>query len=638
MAGARIAATLPPVRGPSPVLVVPGGPMSARHRLAATLVLIGGLVTGLVPAAGPASAAAYPVTRIVVWGDSMTEGWPTYLAEMLGLPVIKNGVGAQPIEETEVDFDAWMAQHRADPDFAGTAHLCWCGVVNLNGPSLNDPSYDATSIVPTMLRMAAQVPGGRFMPIGLSNSHETPRGSLEYQSMVEDGLAATRIAVNEVIQQAFPATFAAVREYLVSDGLRVAGLPATPEDLDNIALDAPPSSLRTDYGAPGHLSDPGRRVAAARLAELVRALGWVPPAPTDSDGDGVPDATDVCPTVPDPAQVDTDGDGSGDACVRGVSVTVQNEQMREEHAGIWVTLALSGPITVPATVRYSTYDDTAVAGQDYTAMSGTVTFAPGQRAAFIRVPIADDTQAEDAESFYLKLTAPSSTLSVARAKARLSIEDDDPVVLADPLPEIGTVGPLADALGVAQTTNVTATFSEPVTGVTRSSFRLTDPANVAVPAVVTYNATTRVATLDPSGTLTADTDYIASFTAAVKDLSGQPMRSTRWRFTTGPVPSIVNKVPAAGATGVGRQAVVRVTFNESVLNAGPTTIVLSSPAGALIPATVTRNGATNTWILDPTAALAARTTYTVSVAGGLLGIRDAQYNLMPSQLWTFTTA
>ena len=34
----------------------------------------------------------------------------------------------------------------------------------------------------------------------------------------------------------------------------------------------------------------------------------------DSDGDGVPDAIDNCPTVPNPDQSDLDGNGIGDAC------------------------------------------------------------------------------------------------------------------------------------------------------------------------------------------------------------------------------------------------------------------------------------------------------------------------------------
>jgi hypothetical protein len=41
--------------------------------------------------------------------------------------------------------------------------------------------------------------------------------------------------------------------------------------------------------------------------------GCIPPTP-ESDGDGVPDSVDNCPSVPNPSQANLDGDGLGDAC------------------------------------------------------------------------------------------------------------------------------------------------------------------------------------------------------------------------------------------------------------------------------------------------------------------------------------
>ena len=67
-----------------------------------------------------------------------------------------------------------------------------------------------------------------------------------------------------------------------------------------------------------------------------------------------------------------------------------------------------------------------------------------------------------------------------------------------------------------------------------------------------------------------------------------------------------------------------------------TTLLLSSAAGNA-PASVTRSGTTNKWILDPAATLAANTTYTVTALGGVAAVRDLAGNPLKTVSWSFTT-
>jgi hypothetical protein len=76
----------------------------------------------------------------------------------------------------------------------------------------------------------------------------------------------------------------------------------------------------------------------------------VPPA-GDTDGDGIADPLDDCPTVADPAQLDTDGDGLGDVCdpCTGPALFVKPKlSMGKLGApGGDETLSFSGKATVP---------------------------------------------------------------------------------------------------------------------------------------------------------------------------------------------------------------------------------------------------------------------------------------------------
>ena len=76
------------------------------------------------------------------------------------------------------------------------------------------------------------------------------------------------------------------------------------------------------------------------------------------------------------------------------------------------------------TVEYETTDGTATAGQDYTATSGTLTFANGETSKTIQVPILDDATTEPDETFTLSLKNAANIEAIsAPASMVITIQD-----------------------------------------------------------------------------------------------------------------------------------------------------------------------------------------------------------------------
>ena len=210
-----------------------------------------------------------------------------------------------------------------------------------------------------------------------------------------------------------------------------------------------------------------------------------------------------------------------------------------------------------------------------------------------------------------------------------------------PAPAVTSVSPAAKATAVAAGTNVTATFSTAVQGVSAGTFVLRNAAGNSIAATVTYNATTLAATLDPAASLAPDASYTAILTggaSAIRDAAGTPLASTSWTFTTGPAPTVTSYSPGSNALLVRRSSSISATFSEAVQGVNTTTFTLKNPAtGAVVAATAYRNGTTNQWILDPQETLAAKTRYTVTLTGGTSGIWDLAGNPLASRSWQFTT-
>ena len=77
-------------------------------------------------------------------------------------------------------------------------------------------------------------------------------------------------------------------------------------------------------------------------------------------------------------------------------------------------------------VDYATEDDTATAGADYTAVSGTVVFAAGETAKTVSVPVLDDAIDEGKEVMRLLLSNPKGAyLRGIHTRARGIITNDD---------------------------------------------------------------------------------------------------------------------------------------------------------------------------------------------------------------------
>ncbi len=109
------------------------------------------------------------------------------------------------------------------------------------------------------------------------------------------------------------------------------------------------------------------------------------------------------------------------------SASIDNPTVQEGDSGtvdatFTITLSEGAPGT--ASVRYETADGTATAGEDYTAVSGTLDVASGATSATVTVPVLGDTLDEADETFTLRLSD-ASGLALASAAAEATIVDDD---------------------------------------------------------------------------------------------------------------------------------------------------------------------------------------------------------------------
>lgn len=113
-------------------------------------------------------------------------------------------------------------------------------------------------------------------------------------------------------------------------------------------------------------------------------------------------------------------------CPTEIGVSAAASSVSEGSGTVAITVNRLGGTKGATQVGYSTADATAIAGQDYTATSGTVTFADNEVTKTVTVPILNDAVFESDETFRLNLSNPAPNATATPATQTVTITNDDP--------------------------------------------------------------------------------------------------------------------------------------------------------------------------------------------------------------------
>ncbi|MCB0114458.1 MAG: DUF11 domain-containing protein, partial [Caldilineaceae bacterium] len=160
-----------------------------------------------------------------------------------------------------------------------------------------------------------------------------------------------------------------------------------------------------------------------------------------------------------------------------IEITVDDVSADEDAGAAIFTVRLNTAATRDVTVDYTTADDTALDGADYTATTGTVTITAGMTQTTVSVPLRDDSSVEGDETFTLSLSNETNA-DIADGDATATVRDNDAARLAivktvdNATPDEGSAITYTvvvrntgngDATGVTVTDDMTGTLADGVT-------------------------------------------------------------------------------------------------------------------------------------------------------------------------------
>lgn len=200
---------------------------------------------------------------------------------------------------------------------------------------------------------------------------------------------------------------------------------------------------------------------------------------------------------------------------------------------------------------------------------------------------------------------------------------------------IGTTTPADGATGVPVDQVITANVDRDVDGVDNSTFSLQQGA-APVTAMASYSLGQFHLRLAPALQLAPSTTYTAVIAAGITEHNGTAMLTpAMWSFTTGAdtvAPHLASSMPFDSEANVPTTTTITLVFDEPVTGVDTTSVTVTDGVTPVVGAVTATD--THTYVFTPTVALAAATTYTVSLGNA---ITDSYGNAFAPASFTFTT-
>ncbi|WP_230169023.1 Calx-beta domain-containing protein [Roseomonas sp. CECT 9278] len=277
-----------------------------------------------------------------------------------------------------------------------------------------------------------------------------------------------------------------------------------------------------------------------------------------------------------------------DAALVGVidddGFTITDVSMVEGTGGsvnMTFTVTLASALSNSASVDYGTSDGSAIAGVDYTATSGTLTFSAGLTSRTFTVPIATDSDFEGTEGFTVTLSNATGGSGIRQGTATGAIRDDDGIAIGDIT--------VAEGTGGTTTATVTVTLTSTASPVTLD-WATADGTAVAGQD---YTAATGTLTFDPGETsktieITIAPDALweanEAFRIVLSNAQGAPLVDASGSVTItnddardAPVVSVL---AARHTEGNGGEAVMRFTLGLSYAMGNDVTVDYATADGS----------------------------------------------------------